>query len=160
MISDSSVTLVFGDYETQKNRDERLVARALRFATAAIFEHGSQTPLSNTEHVWCAGSVALMVEPGKEKPDQEPVLTWKLWHDAITGLRDFTGAYPGERFMFKIYVPEVVKGEMVPIRVGMGTLGADRVSGGPCSGVYARGFRDRTVDRRAVLGKWSSWGGY
>lgn len=116
---------MFGNYGTQKKRDESLVARALRFATAAIFEHDSQTPLSSSEHVWRAGTVALVVEPTKEEPDQKPVLTWKLWHDAITGLRDLTGAYPGERFRFGIYVPEVVKGEEEPIRVGKGGLSAD-----------------------------------
>jgi len=71
------------------------------------------------------GTVALVVDPTKEEPDQKSVLTWKLWHDAITGLRDFTGAYPGEKFMFAIYVPEVVKEEAEPTRVGKGTLGAD-----------------------------------
>ena len=91
----------------------------------AVFEHDSQAPLSSKKHVWRAGKVALVVEPMREGPDQVSVLTWKLWHDAITGLRDFTGAYPGERFMFAIYVPEIVKGEAEPTRVGKGTLGAD-----------------------------------
>lgn len=111
---------------TQKKRDESLVALALRYATMAVFEHDdSRTPLSNSEHVWRAGTVALVVEPAKEKPDQKSVLTWKVWHDVITGLRDFTGAYRGEKFMFGIYVPEVIGGEQEPVRVGAGMLGAD-----------------------------------
>jgi len=120
-----TTTLVFTNYRTQKKTDESLVALALRYATTALFDHDFQAPMPSEEHVWRAGSVALVVEPAKERPDQELVLTWRLWHEAITGLRDFTGAYPREKFMFGIYVPEVVKGEQEPIRVGKGTLGAD-----------------------------------
>jgi len=91
----------------------------------AVFEHDSQAPLSSKKHVWRAGKVALVVEPMREGPDQVSVLTWKLWLDAITGLRVFTGAYPGVKFSFGMYVPEVVEGEQEPVLVGRGTLGAN-----------------------------------
>ena len=116
------MVLKFKDYLHEEARDEKQVALVMRAATAEIWTHDTNAPVPRANHVWHAGAVDMEMIPQAQLPDSDVVLTWRLWHMAITGVRGFTWAYPGLGFKFEIYFSKVVGTTKEEFYLGSGLL--------------------------------------
>jgi len=96
----------------------------LHLATAEAFTQPAQVEMEETPLYYPLRQAELEVTPHKGWSEQTQALTWSLWITTLSGLEEFTLAYPGLWFTFEIFVTVMIEGGIEEeFWLGKGLLG-------------------------------------